>query len=91
MPKTQTNRDQTVFGPPISPLATSAEREAYRRDVLKLPGPIDQWLLVNSRTPCINFLQPYLMLDHAEMQTEYVTCSVELVIREVCFFVIQLI
>jgi hypothetical protein len=66
----------TVFGPPLSPSATYAERQAYRRNVLRLPGPVDRWLLTNIRSPRINFLQDYLMF--ADAKYEYVTCIVEI-------------
>ena len=52
----------SVFGPPLSPSATEPERQAYRRDVLHLPGPVDRWLVTNIRSPRINFLQDYLLL-----------------------------
>jgi hypothetical protein len=51
------------------------ERTAYRRDVLKLPGPIDRWLTTNSRSPRIDFLEDYLMFSNP--QGLYVVCVVE--------------
>ena len=70
------NKTMTVFGPPLSPGATYAERQAYRRDVLHLPGPVDRWLLTNIRSPRIDFLKDYLMLT--DVQYQYVTCIVEI-------------
>jgi len=59
----------------ISADATFAERQEYRRDVLKLPGPVDRWLTANSRSTRIDFLRDYLMLEG--VNTEYVECVVE--------------
>jgi len=70
------NKTMTVFGPPLSPSATYAERQAYRRDVLHLPGPVDRWLLTNIRSPRIDFLKDYLML--ADVKYQYVTCIAEI-------------
>jgi len=67
-----------VFGPPISPSATEAERRAYRQDVLHLPGPVDRWLVSNIRSPRINFLQDYLLLMPENIRDQYVTCVVEI-------------
>lgn len=64
-----------VFGSSLSPDATYAERQAYRLDVLKLPGPIDRWLTVNSHCPRITCLQDYLLLT--DINREYVDCFVE--------------
>lgn len=55
---------------------TYAEREAYRRDVLKIPTPLDQWLLCNERTTRINHLIVYCMLG--DVEAEYVTCRVDM-------------
>ena len=63
--------------PSLSPDATFAERQKYRRVILQLPGPVDRWLTTNSRSPRINFLQDYLMLG--DIKTEYVDCTVECV------------
>jgi hypothetical protein len=81
------NEIVTVSGPTpsLSPSATYAERQAYRRDVLHLPGPIDRWLLSNIRSPRINFLQDYLML--ADVKNEYVICTVEIESELVCLLV----
>jgi hypothetical protein len=70
-----------VFSPALSPSATYAERQAYRHDVLHLPGPVDRWLLTNIRSPRINFLQDYLML--VDVKNQYVTCFVEIESEEV--------
>ena len=51
------------------------QRAAYRRDVLKLPGPIDRWLTTNSRSPNMSFLSEYLMMPDTRQQ--YVLCVVE--------------
>jgi len=64
-----------VFGPSLSTDATAEERIAYRRDVLKIPGPIDRWLISNSRSPHMYFLQDYLLFEN--VQQEYVDCFVE--------------
>ena len=74
--------DSDILGPVLSPNATYQERMAYRREVLKLPGPIDRWLTANSRSPRISFLHDYLMID--DMQKDYVICFVEAVYVEVC-------
>jgi hypothetical protein len=74
--------DSEILGPVLSPNATYQERMAYRREVLKLPGPIDRWLTANSRSPWISFLRDYLMID--DMQKDYVICFVEAVYVEVC-------
>jgi|SRR5882762_1449901 hypothetical protein len=73
---TMPNKTMTVFGPPLSPSATYAERQAYRRDVLHLPGPVDRWLLTNIRSPRIDFLQDYLML--VDVKNQYVACIAEI-------------
>jgi hypothetical protein len=41
--------EMAIFGPTtsLSPNVTYAERQAYRCDVLRLPGPVDRWLLTN--------------------------------------------
>jgi hypothetical protein len=69
--------------PLLSPDATPAERHGYRRDVLKLPGSIDRWLTVNSRSPRIDFLKDYLLLE--DVKAEYVDCVVKSVcVKKVC-------
>jgi hypothetical protein len=80
----KTDFETTIFGPTasLSPNATYAERQAYRRDVLRLPGPVDRWLLTNIRSPRINFLQDYLMF--ADVKNEYVICTVEIESETVC-------
>jgi hypothetical protein len=75
MQNSATGNSLDVFGSSLSPDATYAERQAYRRDVLKLPGPIDRWLTVNSRCPRIMYLQDYLLLT--DINREYVDCFVE--------------
>ncbi|KZP24374.1 hypothetical protein FIBSPDRAFT_888837 [Athelia psychrophila] len=55
---------------------TYAEREAYRRDILNIPSPLDEWLLSNERSPRIAFLKVYLMLG--DVEAEYVTCRVDM-------------
>jgi len=78
----------SVFGPPLSPSATEAERRAYRRDVLHLPGPVDHWLVTNIRSPRINFLQDYLLLIPEDIADQYVTCIVEIESEVVCSLVL---
>jgi hypothetical protein len=65
----------SVDGHPLSQDATYAERQMYRENVLKLPGPVDRWLTANSRMPRIMPLQDYFMF--IELENEYVTCLVE--------------
>jgi hypothetical protein len=72
----------SLFGPSLAPDATYAERQVYRRDVLRLPGPVDRWLTTNSRSPHMAFLQDYLLL--ADIRQEYVLCFVEYVRVPVC-------
>jgi hypothetical protein len=55
--------------------ATFAQRQEYRRVVLKLPGPVDRWLTANSRSPRIDFLKDYLMFE--DVRVEYIDCVVE--------------
>ncbi|KZP26576.1 hypothetical protein FIBSPDRAFT_887087 [Athelia psychrophila] len=55
---------------------TYAERETYRREVLNIPSPLDEWLLSNERSPRIAFLKVYLMLG--DVEAEYVTCRVDM-------------
>lgn len=57
------------------PSATWAEKQAYRLGVPGFPGPIDRWLISNSRMPRISHLSDYLMLE--DPNSEYVTCFVE--------------
>ncbi|KZP07452.1 hypothetical protein FIBSPDRAFT_902037 [Athelia psychrophila] len=59
-----------------SNILTYAQREAYRRDILNIPSPIDEWLISNARSPWIAFLKVYLMLN--EVEAEYVTCRVDM-------------
>jgi hypothetical protein len=69
--------------PPLSLDATPAERQQYRCDILKLPGPVDRWLKVNSRSPRIDFLKDYLLLE--DVKAEYVDCIVKSVcVKKVC-------
>lgn len=72
-----------LFGPAISPNMTYAERQAYRRDILNLPGPVDRWLIANSRSPRISFLRDYLLLT--DVKREYVICFIESVRVSVCY------
>jgi hypothetical protein len=67
-----------VSGTPLSPShgSTYAERQAYRRNVLCLPGPVDRWLLANIRSPHVGFLRDYLMF--ADVRNAHVTCLVEI-------------
>jgi hypothetical protein len=60
----------------MNPFANPAERTAYRRDILNIPGPIDRWLTTNARSPRISFLQDYLMIT--AIASEYVVCIVEM-------------
>jgi hypothetical protein len=67
---------------PLPQHATFAQCQEYRRVVLNLPGPVDRWLTTNSRSPRIDFLQDYLMLE--DVRVEYVDCVVESVCVKVC-------
>ncbi|KAF7974701.1 hypothetical protein HWV62_11483 [Athelia sp. TMB] len=71
----------TVFGPSLPPSATYMEIQAYRR-TLGLPGPVDRWLLQNTRTTHIAFLADYLML-HDVHGASCVNCVVEMVRTQV--------
>lgn len=57
------------------------DRDAYRRDILNLPGPVDRWLLANSRMPRMAFQRDYLMVGN--VQTDYVICTVDVVSHKV--------
>jgi hypothetical protein len=81
MQNSTTGNSSGVFGSSLSPDATYAERQAYRLHVLKLPGPIDRWLTVNSHSPRITCLQDYLLLT--DINREYVDCFVECICVEV--------
>lgn len=59
-----------------SSILTYAQREAYRRDVLNIPSPVDQWLLSNARSPRVAFLKVYMMF--ADVEAEYVTCRIDM-------------
>jgi hypothetical protein len=71
-----------VFGPSIlPPTASYAEMQAYRRDVLNLPGPIDRWLTSNRRSPWIAFLRDYMLLP--DIQSSHVVCIIQVVRKTV--------
>jgi hypothetical protein len=70
----------TVF-PSLPPNATFAERQEYRRVVLKLPGPIDRWVTANSRHPNAGWVKDFLMLEDAKTGVD---CVVEAVCVMVC-------
>lgn len=55
---------------------TYAEREVYRREVLNIPSPLDDWLQTNARMPRVAALKSYLLLS--DVEAEYVTCRVEM-------------
>ena len=57
------------------PSSTYAEHQAYRLGVSRFPGPVDRWLIANSRMPHIDFLKDYLLLDCPG--SEHVMCTVE--------------
>lgn len=74
--------DTTVFGSsPLALNATYAEMQAYRRDVLKLPGPVDKWLTSNRRSPWIAFQSEYMLLP--DIQSSHVICFIEFVAHTV--------
>lgn len=66
---------ESIFGPALSPVATYAEREAYRREH-RLPGRVDRWLISNSHSVRIAFLQDYLMLEDIN-GADCVVCHIE--------------
>lgn len=74
-----------LFGPPLSVNSTDAERQLYRRNTLKLPGPVDRWLTSNARMPNASSLADYFMWS--DVKAEYVVCIVERICEEVspCF------
>lgn len=59
-----------------SNILTYAQREAYRRDVLNIPSPVDQWLVSNARSPRVAFLKVYMMFG--DVEAEYVTCRIDM-------------
>lgn len=74
--------DDTVFGPSTLALnASYAEILAYRRDVLKLPGPVDRWLTSNRRSPWIEFQRDYMLLP--DIQSSHVVCFIEFTAKKV--------
>jgi hypothetical protein len=72
-----------LFRPAISPNMTYAERQAHCQDILNLPGPVDWWLIANSCSPHISFLQDYLLLT--DVKQEYVICFIKSVHVSVCY------
>ena len=74
-----TNQLATFALESVGPM-TYAERQTYRQEVLHLPGPVDCWLVANIRSPCINFLQHYLMFEDGY---GYTACFVEIESEEV--------
>lgn len=71
-----------VFGPTtLSPTASYAEMQAYHRDVLKLPGPVDRWLTSNRRSPWVAFLSDYMLLP--DIRSSHVVCYIQAVAQEV--------
>lgn len=63
------------LSPTRGPSSTYAEHQAYRLGVAGYPGPVDRWLISNSRSPRIDFLQNHLLLDNPKY--EHVICTVE--------------
>lgn len=45
------------------PSSTYAEHQAYCLGVLGFPGPVDRWLIADSRMLHIDFLKDYLLLE----------------------------
>ena len=67
---------------PSTPAPMSyAEKQAYRHDVLKLPGPVDRWLTSNRRSPWIAFQRDYMLL--ADIQSSHVVCFIASVAKKV--------
>ena len=67
---------------PSTPAPMSyAEKQAYRRDVLKLPGPVDRWLTSNRRSPWIAFQRDYMLLP--DIQSSHVVCFIASVAKKV--------
>ena len=72
----------TVFGPSTLPSTASyADMQAYRRDVLKLPGPINRWLTSNRWSPWIEFQRDYMLLP--DIQSSHVVCFIKFVAKKV--------
>lgn len=65
------------------------DREAYRRDILDLPGLVDCWLLANKCMPRMAFQRDYLMVGN--VLTDYVTCTVDVTVIKVSLDYIILI
>ena len=67
-------RPQTRLPPRPDPEAFA---RLYRTQVLGLPGPVDRWLLTNSRTGgSLNFLKDYMYLVDLDC-TRNVRCLVQ--------------
>ena len=62
--------DSDILGPVLSPYPTYQELMVYHCEVLKFPGPINQWLTANSQSPQISFLCDYLMIDDVQKNCE---------------------
>lgn len=62
--------------------ATDLQRSLYRRDILKLPGPIDRWLTTVSRATNVRFLETFLMMQ--DFDAEHVVCLVQVLPFKVC-------
>ena len=73
--------DTTVFGPSLAPTMSYTEMQAYRRDVLKLPGPVDRWLTSNRQSPWIMFQRDYMLLP--KIQSSHIVCFIASVAMKV--------
>jgi hypothetical protein len=79
------------FCPPGLPLPylkkpPRRNRDAYRREVLGLPGPVDRWLTANSACGTTHLLCTLLMNNEVE---DFVVCTVRRVRIEVCPCIFQ--
>ena len=70
------------------PSLTYAEHQAYSLGVLGFPGPVDWWLITNSKMLCINFLKDYLLLEC--LGSEHITCTVESCYKAVSYIPCEL-
>ena len=81
-PEIRMSQTNTVFGPSTLPSTASyTEMQAYRRDILKLPGPIDRWLTSNRQSPWIAFQRDYMLLP--DIQSSHVVCFIASVAKKV--------
>ena len=73
--------DTTALSPSTPAPMSYAEKQAYCRNVLKLPGPVDRWLTSNRRSPWIAFQHDYMLLP--DIQSSHVVCFIASVAKKV--------